>query len=50
MTLKDYEEKFHAQLIDNWRGGSWSEYVRDCYHEYMDSLDEAKIAEWENSK
>lgn len=48
MTLHQYEEKFLAQLIDNWNGINWDEYVRDCYREYMDSIDEEKIAEWEN--
>lgn len=48
MTLQQYEEKFHAQLIDNWRGGSWSKYIRERYQKYMDNMDEQKITEWEN--
>lgn len=48
MTLQQYEEKFHDELIDNWRGGSWSEYVRKCYAEYMESVEEQKITDWED--
>jgi hypothetical protein len=48
MTLFQYERKFYDELIDNWRGGSWKEYVKECYREYMDSIEEAKIAEWES--
>ena len=47
MSQQDYEEKFLDQLIDNWNGISWDDYVRACYREYMDSIDEAKIAGWE---
>lgn len=48
MTLHQYERKFYDELIDNWCGGSWKEYTRQCYAEYMENLDEQKIAEWEN--
>ncbi|AGN34352.1 hypothetical protein VPSG_00033 [Vibrio phage pYD38-B] len=49
MTLQDYEERFLGELIENWPGIDWDKYVRQCHEEYMDSIDEAKIAEWENS-
>lgn len=48
MTLQDYEERYLDELIDNWPGTDWDKHVRACYREYMDSIDEAKIAEWEN--
>lgn len=48
MTLQQYEEKFLGDLIDNSPGTNWNDYVRSCYREYMDSVDEAKIAGWEN--
>lgn len=50
MTLHQYEEKFHDELIDNWRGGSWKDYVSQCYEEYMESIDEQKITDWENKQ
>lgn len=49
MTLQKYEVKYLDQLIDNYQGGGWSKYVRECHREYMDSIDEAKITEWENT-
>lgn len=48
MTLQQYEEKFLGELIDNYPGINWNDYVRSCYREYMNSVDEAKIAEWES--
>ncbi|AZF88614.1 hypothetical protein [Vibrio phage P23] len=50
MTLQQYEVKYLDELIDNWSGIDWDEYVRDCYQKYMDSMGEQKIAEWENSQ
>ena len=47
MSQQDYEEKFLDQLIDNWNGINWDDYVRCCYREFMDSIDEAKISRWE---
>lgn len=50
MTLQQYEVKYLDQLIDNWNGINWHDYVRNCYREYMDSVEEQKITEWENSR
>ena len=47
MSQQDYEEKFLDQLIDNWNGISWDDYVLACYREYMDSIDEKQIEKWE---
>ena len=47
MSQQDYEEKFLDQLIDNWNGIGWDDYVLACYREYMDSIDEKQIEKWE---
>lgn len=50
MTLQDYEERYLDDLIDNWNGINWDKYVRACYREYMDGMNEQKITEWENTQ
>lgn len=50
MTLENYESRFFEDLIDNWSGTNWGEYVKSCYAEYIKSIDEEKIAAWEMVK
>ena len=43
MTLQDYEEKFLDEIIDNWNGINWHEYVKNCYDEYVNSVVEQEL-------
>lgn len=47
MTLWDYEHEFIGQLVDNWKGGDWDSYVKECYERFMASGDEKRIEKLE---
>lgn len=50
MTLQDYEVRFLDELIDNYQGGGWSEFVKRCHESYLESIEEIIINNWENQR
>lgn len=50
MTLQDYEDKYLDQLIEDWNGIEWDEWVKSCYESYLESVEEIIINNWENRR